>query len=108
MAARRPPRLGAPRLLSIEWSRIFPAPTDAATTDADLRALASPAAVAHYHAPFAALRVREIAKYAGFCAREFGAEVGVVFPIAPFEPADASNPLDVEGAKNGFYLYDMV
>ncbi len=209
--------------LSIEWSRIFPAPTDAATTDADLRALASPAAVAHYHALFAALRaraitplvtlnhyalpswihdavgchvdldhcsprgwvdrertVREIAKYAGFCAREFGAEVdlwatlnepfavalpgyllptadrsnppavslrfaelktvivalieaharmydavhandavdadgdgksaevGVVFPIAPFEPADPSNPLDVEGAKNGFYLYDMV
>lgn len=209
--------------LSIEWSRIFPAPTDALDGYDALKAAASAPAVAHYHAVFAALRargitplvtlnhytlptwihdavgchvdldhcsprgwvdrertVREIAKYAGFCAKEFGAEVdlwatlnepfavalpgyllpsddrsnppavslrvpelktvivalieaharmydavkandlvdadadgapsqvGVVFPIAPFEPEDPTNPLDVQGAKNGFYLYDMV
>jgi beta-galactosidase len=104
--------------LSLEWSRIFPAATDAASTFDDLKKLANPDALARYHAIFAELKrrgmrpmvtlyhyslptwihdakgchadlgncspkgwvdhdrtVREAAKYAGFCAAEFGAEV---------------------------------
>lgn len=103
--------------LSIEWSRVFPTATDGLEGDA-LKAAANPAALAGYHAQFAALKargltplvtlhhytlpvwihdgvachknlatctrrgwldrerlVREIAKYAGFVAKEFGAEV---------------------------------
>lgn len=104
--------------LSLEWSRIFPRPTDGIEGYDALKAAADPAALARYHAIFAAMKargltplvtlnhyalptwihdpvgchksfatcsprgwvdrertVREIAKYAGFCAREFGAEV---------------------------------
>src|SRR5579883_14375 len=104
--------------MSIEWSRLFPTATDAASDFASLRALASPDALAYYHAVFAALKarnitplvtlnhytlptwihdalgchqdlvhcsprgwldgdrtIREIARYAGFCAQEFGGEV---------------------------------
>lgn len=103
--------------VSIEWSRIFPNPTDA-LDGARLDTSADPEAVAAYHRQFAAMRargleplvtlhhytlpvwihdgvachkdlatcpakgwldreriVREIAKYAGFVAREFGGEV---------------------------------
>ncbi|MEQ1508575.1 MAG: family 1 glycosylhydrolase, partial [Myxococcota bacterium] len=104
--------------MSLEWSRLFPdgAAEDAASVDA-LVPLANPAAVARYHAMFAALDaagidvvvtvnhytlptwvhdgvachedltgcadgwvtrdriVPLIARYAGFCAREFGGEV---------------------------------
>ncbi len=103
--------------VSIEWSRIFPTPTDA-LDGARLDAEADAANVAAYHAQFAALKargitplvtihhytlplwihdgvachkdlstctakgwldreriVREIAKYAGYVAREFGGEV---------------------------------
>lgn len=206
---------------SIEWSRIFPSPTDGVTGYDALRAIASPAGLAYYHAILDALKARgmkplvtlnhytlptwihdavgchvdlvncspkgwldkertltEIAKYAGFVAREFGAdidlwatlnepfavllpgyifpspertnppavafqygpakqvfvalveaharmydavkendmadadgdgktsEVGVVYPMVPAVPADPENPLDVEGAKNVFYLYN--
>ncbi len=104
--------------LSIEWSRIFPDATDDASTFEELKALADPEAVAHYHAILASLKshgltplvtlnhytlntwihdavgclvdltgcsprgwvdkdrtVAEIAKYAGFVAREFGGEI---------------------------------
>ncbi len=104
--------------LSLEWSRIFPAPTDGIEGYDALKAKADPKALAKYHAMFAALKargikpmvtlhhytlpswihdgvdchnhlatctrrgwldrdriVKEIAKYAGFCAKEFGAEV---------------------------------
>ncbi|MDC3960769.1 glycoside hydrolase family 1 protein [Polyangium jinanense] len=103
---------------SIEWSRIFPDPTDGIEGYEALRAVANEAALAHYHAMLNGLRVRgmspivtlnhgtlpawihdavgchlnlaackprgwldrertveEIAKYAGFVAREFGADV---------------------------------
>ena len=104
--------------MNIEWSRVFPASTIGVEGYEALRAAADPAALAHYHAVFAALRerglvphvtlnhytlpvwihdavgchldlracsprgwldaettVREIAKFAGFAAREFGGEV---------------------------------
>jgi beta-glucosidase/6-phospho-beta-glucosidase/beta-galactosidase len=35
------------------------------------------------------------------------AEVGVVYSMVPAQPRDPENPLDVEGAKNLFYLYNM-
>jgi beta-galactosidase len=44
--------------LSIEWSRLFPTATDAAMTNDDLHALASPDALTYYHALFAALKAR--------------------------------------------------
>lgn len=131
--------------LSIEWSRIFPTKTDDAETIAELRALASPDAVAHYHDELAALRarglkpmvtlnhytlpswihdavgchvdlascsprgwldsertVREIAKYAGFVAEEFGQQVdlwvteneplAVALPGYVMPSEDRSNP----------------
>jgi beta-glucosidase/6-phospho-beta-glucosidase/beta-galactosidase len=104
--------------LSIEWSRLFPTATDGISGHDALKAAASPAALAYYHALFAALKARglvplvtlnhyslptwihdalachrdidtcvdrgwldhdrivgEMAKYAGFCAEEFGGEV---------------------------------
>ncbi len=104
--------------MSIEWSRIFPAPTDNVEGVPALRAIANQKAIDHYHAVFDALlkrglkplvtlnhytlptwihdgiechtdiencsprgwldkdrTVKEIAKYAGFVAAEFGAEV---------------------------------
>jgi beta-glucosidase/6-phospho-beta-glucosidase/beta-galactosidase len=104
--------------LSIEWSRLFPTATDALSGNDALRAAASPAALAYYHALFEALKQRgltplvtldhytlpswihdaygchkdiancsprgwldrqrvqtEMAKYAGFCAAEFGDHV---------------------------------
>ncbi|HMI86239.1 MAG TPA: family 1 glycosylhydrolase [Polyangiaceae bacterium] len=104
--------------LSLEWSRIFPTPTDGIDGYDALKAIANPAAIARYHAIFAELKkrsirplvtlyhyalptwihdakgchvdyanctpkgwvdqeraVREIAKYAAFCAREFGGEI---------------------------------
>lgn len=142
--------------LSLEWSRIFPRPTDGADGPDALRALADPRALAHYHAVFSALRargltplvtlhhytlpswlhdaagchvdlkgcklrgwldreraVREIAKYAGFCAREFGGEVdlwatlnepfAVVLPGYLFPSKERSNPpavsLEFEAAR---------
>jgi len=33
-------------------------------------------------------------------------EIGLVFPIAPTRPKDPSNPVDVRGAKNLFYIYN--
>jgi beta-galactosidase len=103
---------------SLEWSRIFPAATDAADGYDALKALASTDALGKYHAMFASMKQRglkplvtlnhytlplwihdgaachrdpasctkrgwldsariekEIAKYAGFVAREFGGEV---------------------------------
>ncbi|MCB9663138.1 MAG: glycoside hydrolase family 1 protein [Alphaproteobacteria bacterium] len=42
--------------LSLEWSRLFPRDASGATTPEALDALADPAAVARYHAHFAALR----------------------------------------------------
>lgn len=44
--------------LSIEWSRIFPKATWGTTTDAQLRALASPEGLAYYHRLFAAMKRR--------------------------------------------------
>jgi beta-glucosidase/6-phospho-beta-glucosidase/beta-galactosidase len=44
--------------MSLEWSRLFPASTTLATTPAAVAALANPAAVAHYHAVFRALKAR--------------------------------------------------
>jgi beta-glucosidase/6-phospho-beta-glucosidase/beta-galactosidase len=35
------------------------------------------------------------------------AEVGIVYNMAPAEPADPNDPVDVEGAQNVFYLYNM-
>ena len=104
--------------LGLEWSRIFPTSTVGLEGYENLRAVANPAAVDHYHQVFATLRerglkplvtlnhytlptwihdgvgchtdfrhcsprgwvdkdvtVREIAKYAGFVAHEFGGEV---------------------------------
>ena len=208
---------------SFEWSRIFPTATDAATDFQSLRALASPEALAHYHAELAAMKarglkpfatlnhytlptwihdtvachqnlntctkrgwldsertIREIAKFAGFCAKEFGGEVdlwatqnesftsiaiagylfqteirsnppavslrveeaktvyralieaharmydavkandtidadgdgvkalvGLVYPMVPFNPKNPANPLDVQAAKDTFYLWNM-
>jgi beta-galactosidase len=46
--------------MSIEWSRIFPAATDAAKGYDALKALASKPALDHYHAVFAALKARGI------------------------------------------------
>ncbi|MBT9560974.1 MAG: glycoside hydrolase family 1 protein [Myxococcales bacterium] len=208
--------------ISFEWSRIFPSATDAAGSFAELKALASPKALAGYHAQLAKLKalgmtplvtlnhytlptwihdgvachldlascsprgwvdqartVKEIAKYAGFVAQEFGAEVdlwatenepfavilpgyllpsaertnpparslataeaktvfaalieaharmydaikagdtvdldgdgepaevGLVYAMAPVKAMDPQNPLDVEAAKNVFYLWNM-
>ncbi len=206
---------------SFEWSRIFPTSTQGVTGYDNLKQIADPAALAHYHAMLAALKadgitplvtlnhytlptwihdavgchqdlaqcskrgwldpgtVTEIAKYAGFCAKEFGGEVdlwatenepfavvlpgylfpsaersnppavllksddaktvmvalieaharmydaikandtvdadgdgkasqvGVVYAMAPFAPKDPKNPLDVQAAKNGFYIWNM-
>ncbi|MBK7972697.1 MAG: glycoside hydrolase family 1 protein [Deltaproteobacteria bacterium] len=159
--------------MSLEWSRIFPEPTDGAATTDELRALASPAALAGYHAMLGELRaqglrpmvtldhytlpswihdavgchldfascerrgwvdreriVREIAKYAGFAAAEFGAEVDVWAtlnePLAVFYPGylypseERSNPpavlLQTEAAKTAIFsmidaharMYDAV
>jgi beta-galactosidase len=44
--------------LSIEWSRLFPTATDQASGYDQLKALASPDALAYYHALFAALKAR--------------------------------------------------
>ncbi len=44
--------------MSIEWSRVFPQPTDAAQSFEDLRALADPDALAGYHAILDALKAR--------------------------------------------------
>ncbi len=41
---------------TLEWSRIFPYPTDGAQTYADLRAIASTRALEHYHQVFDSLR----------------------------------------------------
>ena len=46
--------------LSIEWSRLFPTATDGATSNADLKALASPDALAYYHALFASLEAHHL------------------------------------------------
>lgn len=35
------------------------------------------------------------------------ADVGLVYSMSPVKPADPSNPLDVQAAKNVFYLYNM-
>lgn len=131
--------------LSLEWSRLFPASTVAVRDEcAALRAAADPAAVAHYHAVFAALRRRaltplvtlhhytlpawlhdaeachadlagckrrgwldpallpEIAKYARFAGCEFGAEVdlwatlnepfAVILPGFLYPSAERANP----------------
>jgi len=43
---------------SIEWSRIFPNPTDLASGYDALKALADPRALSHYHAMFAAMHAR--------------------------------------------------
>lgn len=130
---------------SLEWSRIFPTATDAAEGYDALKALADPAALAHYHAELAALKargikplvtlnhytlptwihdaagchvdlancspkgwvdkdrtVKEIAKYAGFAAKEFGGEIdlwatlnepfAVLLPGYIFPSANRSNP----------------
>ncbi len=104
--------------MSIEWSRIFPEPTDDVEGHDALKAIANDAAIAHYKAIFASLKkrgmkplvtlihyslpvwlhdapgchtdlaactrkgwvdeeraLREAAKYAGFCATEFGGDV---------------------------------
>lgn len=131
--------------LGIEWSRIFPAPTDAIDGYEALHAVADADAIARYHDIFRTARangltllvtlnhyslpswlhdavgchddleactrrgwldgeraVREIAKYAGFCAREFGADVDLWAtlnePLAPalagyvFPSASRSQP----------------
>jgi beta-galactosidase len=44
--------------LSLEWSRLFPTETDGVEGYESLRAIASPTALAHYHAVLSALRVR--------------------------------------------------
>jgi beta-glucosidase/6-phospho-beta-glucosidase/beta-galactosidase len=142
--------------MSIEWSRVFPAATDAMEGYDALKAAASKPAIDHYHAVFAALKargikplvtlnhytlptwihdgvgchkniagcsprgwldkdrtVKEIAKYAGFVAQEFGGEVdvwatlnepfAVVLPGYLQPNADRSNPpavlLKVEETK---------
>ena len=46
--------------MSIEWSRIFPTPTDEAQTFEDLAKLADQNAVQHYHDVFSALRARNM------------------------------------------------
>jgi beta-galactosidase len=132
----------------IEWSRIFPQPTDGVEGYENLRAIADPDAVAHYHAVLDAARrygltplvtinhyslptwihdgvgchfdlgqctprgwldrdrtVREIAKYAGFLAAEYGAKVdlwatenepfAIVVPGYVYPTADRTNPPDV-------------
>jgi beta-galactosidase len=104
--------------MSMEWSRLFTTSTENATTHAELKAIADPVAVAHYHDMFQAMRDRgitpmvtlihysmptwihdgvachkdpegcenrgwldgerlipEMAKYAGFAAREYGDKV---------------------------------
>ena len=114
---------------TIEWSRIFPRPTDSLTTFDELRAAADPRAVEHYHNLFRAVRernltplvilnyytlpawihdgigchyslaacsprgwvdrdrtVREITKYAGFAAAEFGGQVDLWCTVqSPFQ-----------------------
>jgi beta-glucosidase/6-phospho-beta-glucosidase/beta-galactosidase len=49
--------------LSIEWSRLFPNATDVANGFDQMKALASPAALAYYHALFAALRARNLVPF---------------------------------------------
>ncbi len=208
---------------SFEWSRIFPKPTWGVEGYDALKAIADPAALAHYHAMLAAMKQRgitplvtvdhytlptwvhdgvgchqnietcsprgwldkdktvaEIAKYAGFVAKEFGGEVdlwatlnepfavvlpgyifpsaersnppavtlqsadaktvlvalieaharmydaikandtvdadgdgkasqvGVVYAMSPVAPKDPTDPVDVQAAKNVFYLWNMV
>jgi beta-glucosidase/6-phospho-beta-glucosidase/beta-galactosidase len=131
--------------ISFEWSRIFPNATDDADSFDELKALASPKALAGYHAQLAKLKalgmtpmvtlnhyslptwihdgvgchvdlaacsprgwvdqartVKEIAKYAGFVAQEFGAEVdlwatenepfAVILPGYLLPSADRTNP----------------
>jgi beta-glucosidase/6-phospho-beta-glucosidase/beta-galactosidase len=208
---------------SLEWSRIFPEPTDGIEGHDALLAVADPEAIAHYHAVLEALRDRgltplvtlnhytlpswihdavgchfdiegcsprgwldrertltEIAKYAAFCAEEFGgaidlwatlnepfavvlpgylfptlersnppavtlrfeeakevlvalveaharmydavkqgdgedadgdgesSQVGVVYAMAPVRPLDPNDAIDVQGAEELFYLFNMV
>jgi beta-glucosidase/6-phospho-beta-glucosidase/beta-galactosidase len=115
--------------MTLEWSRIFPRPTDSLTGFDELRAAADPRAVEHYHNLFRALRerdltplvilnhytlpawihdgvgcnhslatcsprgwvdkdriVREIAKYAGYAAAEFGGQVDLWCTLqSPFQ-----------------------
>jgi beta-galactosidase len=115
--------------MTIEWSRIFPHPTDSLEGFDALRAAADPRAVEHYHNVFRALRdrgltplvilnhytmptwihdgvgchhslatcssrgwvdtdrtVREIAKYAGYAAAEFGGQVDLWCTLqSPFQ-----------------------
>ncbi len=115
--------------LSIEWSRIFPGPTDGIEGFENLRAAADPEAVWHYHQVLGALRdrglapvvainhytlpawihdavrchqtlggcklrgwldqeriVREIGKYAGFLAAEYGGQVDLWLTLhGPFQ-----------------------
>ncbi len=131
--------------LSIEWSRVFPTPTDGIDGYAALKQAASPQALQWYHTLFAALHkrgltplvtlnhytlptwihdgvgchqdfahctrrgwvdadrtIKEISKYAGFCAAEFGAEVdlwateneplAVVLPGYMLPSDERSNP----------------
>jgi len=131
--------------LGLEWSRIFPTSTMEIEGYENLRTVADPAAIEHYHQVFTALRarglkpfvtlnhytlplwihdgvgchtdfrhcsprgwvdkdvtVREIAKYAGFVAREFGGEVdlwttlneplAVMLPGYLFPSPERSNP----------------
>ena len=47
--------------MSIEWSRIFPTSTEGVEGHEALLAVADPAAVAHYHKMFAALKARNMA-----------------------------------------------
>jgi beta-galactosidase len=130
---------------SIEWSRIFPTPTDGVTGYDALRGLASPDGLSYYHSLLDGLKARgmkavvtlnhytlpawihdavgchldlaacsprgwrdrertvaEIAKYAGFCAREFGEDVdlwvtlnepfAVLLPGYIFPSPERSNP----------------
>jgi len=49
--------------MSLEWSRIFPTSTIGVDGFDALHAIASPRALAHYHAVFAALRARGITPY---------------------------------------------
>jgi len=115
--------------MTIEWSRIFPRPTDSLSGFDQLRAAADPRAVEHYHNVFRALHdrgltplvilnhytlpawihdgvgchhslatcsprgwvdkdrtVKEIAKYAGYAAAEFGGQVDLWCTVqSPFQ-----------------------
>ncbi len=140
--------------MSLEWSRIFPKPTDGAEGYEALSKLANEAAVIHYHDVFEALKnrgikplvtlnhytlpswihdgvachldlktcknkgwvdrertVKEIAKFAGFCAQEFGGEVdlwatenepfAVLFPGYIFPSPDRVNPPAISALVDG-------